>query len=124
MGPSGCKLQVALFNTSRPLPTMEELASYVPNMGPPVMPSSQALGIGGPVNSSHTDSISRTAQFAREMQQKQQQQFTTAWNPSSELNPSPSPYTSSSEQLSPFDQTVISHSNYDNSAPNLLLSPA
>ncbi len=125
MGLSGCKLQVALFDHTRPLPTMEELASYVQNMGPSMMLPSHALGIReGTVDSPHTDSTSRTAQFAREMQHKQQQQFMVGSNPSSELSPSPVPYTSPSEQLLSFDQTVFGYSNYNNSAPQLLLEPA
>ena len=45
-------------------------------------------------------------------------------NLSTELNPLPKPYTSSSEQVLSFNQTVFGYSNYNNSAPQLLLEPA
>src|SRR5258706_9781768 len=44
-------------------------------------------------------------------------------NLSTELNPLPKPYTSSSEQVLSFNQTVFGYSNYNNSAPQLLLLP-
>ncbi len=47
MGLLGCKLQVMLFDHTRLLLMVEELASYVPNMGPLMMLPLHALGIRG-----------------------------------------------------------------------------
>jgi len=121
MGPSGGKLKVALFDSARPLPSIGELTSYVPDMGLPMIPLSQAPGrTEGIVGNSHNNSESRTAQFAREMQE----QLMIGSNPSSELIPSPQPYISPSEPVLSFDQAIFGHVSYNNSASEPLLSPA
>ncbi|KAF8339656.1 uncharacterized protein EI90DRAFT_3037383 [Cantharellus anzutake] len=131
MGVSNRKLQVALFtDPSRPLPTVDEFASYVVNMGPPMNTHALALAIPeGNTNNPHDHNVSRTAQFARAVQEEQekQQQFLITPSPShssTDLNPSPESYIPPFEQNQSYDPAMYGYAGLHSSVSQPPVSDA